>query len=104
VIVSEVLRVPAELINAMALDAYKISVYNSAIQAIGCFGMHPCHTNNFSVGVVTQKEHLRERLIIDESAARLEIFLVVWSKLIKFLSRSCGHSYLIGFELSDLTT
>jgi glutamate synthase domain-containing protein 2 len=88
----------------MALEAYKISFYNSAIQVIGCFGMHLCHTNNFPVGVVTQKEHLGKRLIIDESDARLEIFFSALVELIKFLSRACGHSYLIGFELSDLTT
>jgi glutamate synthase domain-containing protein 2 len=88
----------------MALEAYKISFYNSAIQVIGCFGMHLCHTNNFPVGVVTQKEHLRKRLTIDESDARLENFFSALIELIKFLSRACGHSYLIGFELSDLTT
>lgn len=88
----------------MALEAYKISSYNSAIQAIGCFGVHLCHTNNFPVGVVTQKEHLRKRLITDESDARLEIFFSALVELIKFFSRACGQSYLIGFELSDLTT
>ena len=63
-----------------------------------------CHENNFPVGVATQKEHLRKRLIIDESAARLEKFFGASVELLKVLSRACGHSHLNEFELNDLTT
>ena len=61
-----------------------------------------CHENNFPVGVATQKEHLRKRLIIDESAARLEKFFGASVELMKVLSRACSHSRLNEFELSDL--
>ena len=61
-----------------------------------------CHANNCPVGIATQKEHLRKRLIIDESAARLEKFFGASVELMKVLSRACGHSHLNEFELSDL--
>ena len=61
-----------------------------------------CHENNCPVGIATQKEHLRKRLIIDESAARLEKFFGASVELMKVLSRACGHSHLNEFELSDL--
>ena len=61
-----------------------------------------CHENNFPVGVATQKEHLRKRLIIDESAARLEKFFGASVELMKVLSRACGHLHLNEFEISNL--
>ncbi|MDC0946207.1 glutamate synthase-related protein [Nitrospinaceae bacterium] len=61
-----------------------------------------CHANNCPVGIATQKEHLRKRLIIDESAARLENFFGASVELMKVLSRACSHSHLNEFELSDL--
>jgi len=55
------------------------------------------------VGIATQNEHLRKRLIIDESAARLEKFFGASVELMKVLSHACGHSHLNEFELNDLT-
>ena len=63
-----------------------------------------CHANNCPVGIATQNEHLRKRLIIDESAARLEKFFGASVELMKVLNRACGHSHLNEFELNDLTT
>jgi hypothetical protein len=56
------------------------------------------------VGIATKKEHLRKRLIIDESAAWLEKFFGASVVLMKVLSRACSHSHLNEFELNDLTT
>jgi glutamate synthase domain-containing protein 2 len=53
----------------MALGADGVAVSNAAMQAIGCLGMRACHTNNCPVGIATQKDHLRARLIVDESAS-----------------------------------
>ncbi len=69
----------------------------------GILRMRACHTNNCPVGIATQKEHLRKRLIVDELAARLEKFFGASVELMKVLSRACGHSHLNEFELSDLT-
>ncbi len=98
------LRTPADFAKAMALGAHGIAVANSAIQAIGCIGMRACHTNNCPVGVATQKEHLRARLIIDESSRRLDRFLRASVQLMQTLARACGHSHLQEFSHEDLTT
>lgn len=63
-----------------------------------------CHTNNCPVGIATQKPALRQRLVIDQSAARLTRFLEATSELMAVLARACGHAHLRDFQLDDLTT
>ena len=88
----------------MALGADAIALSNSAIQAIGCLGMRACHTNNCPVGIATQKEHVRKRLIVDESAQRLARFFNASVELMKVLCRASGPSHLSEFNLNDLST
>ncbi|MDH3745915.1 MAG: glutamate synthase-related protein [Acidobacteriota bacterium] len=98
------LRTPADFAKAMALGADSIAVSNAAIQAIGCLGMRACHTNNCPVGIATQKEHLRERLPVDEAAERLARFFDSSVEMMKLLARACGHTHLADFRQEDLTT
>ncbi|MEA5472533.1 FMN-binding glutamate synthase family protein [Spirulina sp. 06S082] len=98
------LRTPADFAKALALGADGIAVSNAAIQAIGCLGMRACHTNNCPVGIATQKEHLRRRLVIDEAAARLNRFFRASTELMQVLARACGHTHLNQFCSDDLTT
>ncbi len=98
------LRTEADFVKAMALGADGIAVSNAAIQAIGCLGMRACHTNNCPVGIATQKEHLRARLVIEQSAKRLTNYFTASVELMQILARGCGHSNLRDFELRDLTT
>lgn len=98
------LRTPADFAKALALGADGVAVSNAAIQAIGCLGMRACHTNNCPVGIATQKEHLRKRLIIDEAAQRLNRFFNASVELMQVLARACGHSHLNQFCIDDLTT
>ena len=98
------LRIPADFAKALALGADAIALSNSAIQAIGCIGMRACHTNNCPVGIATQKEHLRRRLIIEESANRLKNFFEASVDLIRVMARACGHRHIHEFESNDLTT
>jgi len=98
------LRTPADFAKALALGADGIAVSNSAIQAIGCLGMRACHTNNCPVGIATQKEHLRERLPVEEAAERLNRFFGASVELVKLLARACGHTHLNQFRRADLTT
>jgi len=98
------LRTPADFAKALALGADGIALSNSALQAIGCLGMRACHSNNCPVGIATQKENLRARLIVDQAAERLARFFVASTDLMKILARACGHSHLNDFTLSDLTT
>lgn len=88
----------------MALGADGVAISNSALQAIGCLGMRACHTNNCPVGIATQKDHLRKRLIVEESASRLARYLAATVELMQVLARACGHDRLGGFCLDDLTT
>lgn len=98
------LRVPADFAKALALGADAIAVSNSAIQAIGCIGMRACHTNNCPVGIATQKEHLRQRLDVKESAKQLSNFFNAAVELMKVMARACGHTHLNQFNVGDLTT
>lgn len=98
------LRTPADFAKALALGADAIAVSNAAIQAIGCLGMRACNSNNCPVGIATQKDHLRQRIIIEESAQRLERFFRASTDLISVLARACGHDDLAGFNANDLTS
>ena len=98
------LRMPADFIKALALGADGIALANSAMQAIGCLGMRACHTNNCPVGIATQRDDLRARLIIDESAKRLARFFSASVKLMQIMARACGHDHINKLSLDDLTT
>ena len=98
------LRVPEDFAKAMMLGADAIAVSNSALQAIGCLGMRACGSNNCPVGIATQKESLRSRIIIDESAKQLANFFNASSDLMKVIARSCGHSSIMQFNFEDLST
>ena len=88
------LRVAEDFAKAMMLGADAIAVSNSALQAIGCLGMRACNTNNCPVGIATQKETLRSRLIIQSSA----------KELVKVVARACGHDHVSKFNFNDLST
>ena len=98
------LRVPADFAKALAMGADAIAVSNSALQAIGCIGMRACHTNNCPVGIATQKEHLRQRLDVQESAKQLGNFFNASVELMQVLARACGHTHFNQFNAGDLTT
>ena len=66
--------------------------------------MRACHTNNCPVGIATQKESLRSRLIVDESARQLARFFESSVELMKLLARACGHTDFSEFRIDDLTT
>ncbi len=98
------LRTESDFVKALALGADAVAVSNSALQAIGCLGMRACHTNNCPVGIATQKQHLRRRLVIEESAKRLSNYLEATVQLMMILARACGHDALSKFEPTDLTS
>ena len=98
------LRTESDFVKAMALGADGVAVANSAMQAIGCLGMRACHTNNCPVGIATQKENLRRRLMIRQSAENLANFLNASVHLMQVLARACGHDHLSQFCIDDLTT
>lgn len=98
------LRTESDFVKALALGADGVAISNSAIQAIGCLGMRACHTNNCPVGIATQKNDLRSRLIIEQSAKQLQNYLKATTELMKVLARACGYDNLNKFNITDLTT
>lgn len=98
------LRTGPDFIKAMALGADGVAVANSAMQAIGCLGMRACDSNNCPVGIATQREDLRNRLVIESAANGLENFFGATVELMKVLARACGYDSLAGFERRDLAT
>ncbi len=98
------LRTESDFVKALALGADAVAVSNAALQAIGCLGMRACSSNNCPVGIATQQPKLRSRLIVDESARRLERYLRATVDLMSILARACGHHRLADLCLDDLTT
>ena len=66
--------------------------------------MRACGSNNCPVGIATQKEGLRKRLIIEESAKQLYNFFTASNELVKVIARACGHNDVNKFSFDDLST
>ncbi len=98
------LRVAEDFAKALMLGADAIAVSNSALQAIGCLGMRACGSNNCPVGIATQKESLRSRLIIDSSAKQLHNYFDATNNLIRVVARACGYDDITKFNHDDLST
>ena len=98
------LRIADDFAKALMLGADAVAVSNSALQAVGCLGMRACHTNSCPVGVATQKENLRSRLMIESSAKQLSNFFLATNELIKVIARSCGYNDVRKFNKNDLST
>lgn len=98
------LRIADDFAKALMMGADAVAISNSALQAIGCIGMRACNTNNCPVGVATQKEELRQRLIIQSSALQLSNFLKASTDLMKVVARACGYNNFNQFNQNDLST
>ena len=98
------LRTESDFIKAIALGADGVAVANSAMQAIGCLGMRACDSNNCPVGIATQKDDLRARLMVEEAADNLARFFDATVELMEVMARACGHDALTDFERRDLVT
>ncbi|WP_455375596.1 glutamate synthase-related protein [Kaarinaea lacus] len=98
------LRVPIDFVKALALGADGIAVSNSAMQAIGCVAARMCNTNNCPAGIATQKEELRAKLNVENSAAQLNNFFAASVELMQVMARACGHDALSKFNKEDLAT
>ncbi|MBG6130064.1 glutamate synthase domain-containing protein 2 [Aquimarina sp. EL_43] len=98
------LRIAEDFAKAMMLGADAIAVSNSALQAIGCLGMRACGSNNCPVGIATQKESLRSRMIIESSAKQLHNYFDATNDLIKVIARACGYDDISKFNHNDLST
>ncbi|MFW2380735.1 MAG: glutamate synthase-related protein [Acidimicrobiales bacterium] len=98
------LRTHTDFAKAMALGADAIALSNAPMQAIGCIGMRACNTDACPVGIATQKQDLRARLIVDEAAQRLARWFDASVELMEVVARATGHSRLADLGIDDLTT
>ncbi len=98
------LRTHTDFVKALALGADAIALSNAPMQAIGCIGMRACNTDFCPVGIATQKEDLRSRLIIDEAAQRLARWFEASVELMQVLARAAGRERLSDLAIEDLTT
>ncbi len=98
------LRLPIDFVKAMALGADGVAVSNSALQAIGCVAARMCNTNNCPTGIATQKDELRARLDVDQSATQLSNFFNASVELMQVMARACGHDHLAKLTIDDLAT
>ncbi len=98
------LRTESHFIKALALGADGIAIANAAIQAAGCLGMRACNNNKCPVGIATQDEKLRARLVIDNSAKRLHNYLQNSVGMMKVMARACGYNHLGKLNPDDLVT
>ncbi len=98
------LRVPIDFVKALALGADGIALSNSAMQAIGCVAARMCNSNNCPSGIATQKEELRKKLNVDQSAKQLHNFFSASVELMQVMARACGHDHLTKFNHNDLAT
>ena len=56
------------------------------------------------MGIATQKESLRSRLIIESSAKQLHNYFKATNDLIRVVARSCGYDDISKFNQDDLST
>ena len=63
-----------------------------------------CNSNNCPAGIATQKEELRKKLNIDQSASQLNNFFNASVELMQVMARACGHDALNKFNKEDLAT
>lgn len=66
--------------------------------------MRACNFNACPVGIATQQDHLRARLVVNAAAERLSNFFGASVDLMRILARACGHNHLNQFSPEDLTT
>ncbi len=98
------LRTESDFVKALALGADGIAVANAAIQAAGCLSMRACNNNHCPVGIATQDETLRKRVVIEKAARRVGNFLLNAVSMMQVLARACGYDHLNKFNPDDLVT
>ena len=98
------LRMAKDFASALALGADAIALSNSAMQAVGWIAARMCNSNNFPVGVATQKPEFHKRLDVQIRLEKLVRYFGSSVELMQVLARACSHSNLPDFRHSDITT
>ncbi|MDD1708632.1 MAG: glutamate synthase, partial [Methanoregulaceae archaeon] len=97
-------RVSSDFAKALALGADAIAIGTAALMASGCQQYRLCNTGKCPVGVTTHNPEFRERLKIDISARKLELFLRVSTEELKEFARLTGNADVHHMDIFDLCT
>ncbi len=86
----------------MGADA--IAIASASLIALACQQYKLCDKGECPVGVATQDEELRSRLIVDIGARRLNNYLTASLEEIKTFARITGHKNIHELNNNDLAT
>lgn len=64
----------------------------------------PHRDQRAGTGITTQREDLRNRLVVDSAADGLRNYFEATVEVMKVMARACGHDSLSGFERRNLST
>ena len=103
-IVTGGLRVSPDFAKALAMGADAVAIGTAALMACGCQQYRICNTGKCPVGITTQNPELRDRLKIDISARKLELFLRVCNEELKDFARLSGNADVHHMDIFDLCT
>ncbi len=103
-IVTGGLRVSPDFVKALAMGADAVAIGTAALMACGCQQYRICNTGRCPVGITTQNPELRDRLKIDISARKLELFLRVCNEELKEFARLTGNADVHHMDIFDLCT
>lgn len=98
------LRVSMDFVKALAMGADAIAIASAALMATACQQYRICDTGKCPMGIATQDENLRKRLIIEKSSKRLYNYLNVCLEELKTFARISGHLNVHDFNVNDLCT
>ncbi len=98
------LRVSSDFAKALAMGADAIAIASASLIALACQQYKLCDKGECPVGVATQDEELRSRLIVDIGARRLNNYLTASLEEIKTFARITGHKNIHELNNNDLAT
>lgn len=98
------LRTPDDFLKCLAMGADAVYVATAAMMAIGCQQYRACNNDSCPVGITTHKQHLRDRLSIDQSAKQLENFLKGSNEIMKKMCMAMGRKRMSDVDATDIFT
>lgn len=97
-------RTSGDICKTIAMGADAVAVATTAMIAIGCQQYRTCHTGNCPVGIATQKQNLRDRFSIEESAKRFVNYFSILKMEIEEIVRAVGKNDVHALNYDDLIT
>ena len=104
IIITGGLRVSSDFAKALAMGADAVAIATSVMMACACQQYRICQSGKCPVGIATQDEDLRKRLIVSQSAKKVENFLTVSNEELKTFARITGHKNIHDLNNDDLCT